>query len=133
MSKQSDPQAKKAELSYQVLEVKIEAENVSGAGVQETAALNAAVLPEGAALSLLNVKLFTGRHHQIRVQLSHHLAGIWGDMKYNSQSRNMSQEIALYSWRLSFLHPKTKKPMQFEKRPEKYPFSEFETIREKQC
>lgn len=131
VSKQSDSQAKKAELAYQVLEVTEEA--------------------EAGALSLLNVRLFTGRHHQIRVQMAHHLAGIWGDNKYNGQSPRMAgslsdgtasmagraggksrnfREVALYSWRLSFLHPKTKKPMKFEKCPEKYPFSEFKRIEE---
>lgn len=108
---EKDPQGKKAELAYQVLET------------------------GQPALSLLNIKLFTGRHHQIRVQLSTHLAGIWGDTKYNKkpvETRGF-QQIALYSWRLSFLHPKTKKPMQFEKRPEKYPFSEFAVIRKNQA
>lgn len=111
-----DPQGKRAELAYEVLEVKPE-------------------IAKQEALSLLNVQLFTGRHHQIRVQLSKHLAGIWGDTKYNKNPAEPGefQQIALYSWWLSFLHPKTKKPMKFEKTPEKYPFSEFEAIGKNQA
>lgn len=53
------------------------------------------------ALSLLDVHLITGRHHQIRVQLSHVGLPIWGDAKYNQAPSNNSP-IALWAHRLTF-------------------------------
>lgn len=58
-------------------------------------------------LSLLSIKLQTGRHHQIRVQLSNAGFPIWGDTKYNRvfmKKKGWSQ-IALWSSKLSFNHP----------------------------
>lgn len=79
-------------------------------------------------LSLLKVYLYTGRHHQIRVQLSHIGYGIWGDNKYNPlfvKKRGWYQ-IALWSGELSFYSAKEKKQLQFFKQPEEYPFSLFD-------
>lgn len=71
-------------------------------------------------ISLVNVKLDTGRHHQIRVQMANMGCPIWGDAKYNTaavQDRRFRQ-IALCAYRLEFLHPKTKKKMEFEIKPQ---------------
>lgn len=71
-------------------------------------------------LSLIDIDLITGRHHQIRVQTAAHLGGIWGDKKYNpkfQKSRNPTT-LCLYSYQLDFLHPVTKKPMHFENMPQ---------------
>lgn len=59
------------------------------------------------ALSLLSIKLHTGRHHQIRVQLSNAGIPIWGDTKYNRifMKRKGWSKIALWSNKLSFKHP----------------------------
>lgn len=94
--------AKKAELYYQVLQVK-----------------------DG--LSLVRVELLTGRHHQIRVQLSAHLGGLYGDTKYNVAAKEKKgwQQIALYASEISFLHPKTKEKMCFKKEPEGEVFERF--------
>lgn len=83
-------------------------------------------LEEGEA-SLLEIKLHTGRHHQIRVQLSQIMTGIWGDTKYNEQFKSIVgwKQIALYSHSLTFVHPHTKKEMTFEEIPTSYPFSSF--------
>lgn len=80
-----------------------------------------------ADISLLDIKLFTGRHHQIRVQLSNVTEGIWGDTKYNKRFANRRgwSNIALYSYSLSFVHPVTNKKMKFEHLPEQIPFSLF--------
>ncbi|NLL70467.1 MAG: RluA family pseudouridine synthase [Epulopiscium sp.] len=79
-------------------------------------------------LSLLEVELRTGRHHQIRVQLSHAGLPIWGDTKYNpifSKSREWVM-IALWAGFLSFHHPKTKKKCTFQAPlPNRYPYSLF--------
>jgi 23S rRNA pseudouridine1911/1915/1917 synthase len=83
---------------------------------------------EHGILSLLNIKLHTGRHHQIRVQLSNAELPIWGDNKYNpafNKSRTSSQ-IALWSHKLKFNHPKTKNEVCFTATPEEsFPWSIF--------
>lgn len=63
----------------------------------------------------LDIHLHTGRHHQIRVQLSHIGCPIVGDTKYNPAAKEASgfQELKLCSYRLDFTHPKTKKAMHF--------------------
>ena len=60
--------------------------------------------------ALLKIKLETGRHHQIRVQMSNMGCPIWGDTKYNS-AENVDKSwknIALCAYHLEFIHPKTK-------------------------
>ena len=57
----------------------------------------------------------TGRHHQIRVQLSNIGYPIYGDMKYNEKAN--SNELYLYSYRLSFVHPTTKEKLTFTNYP----------------
>ncbi len=54
---------------------------------------------------LLEVKLFTGRHHQIRCQLSKIGCPIKGDLKYGARRSNPDGGIALHSRSLSFVHP----------------------------
>ncbi len=78
-------------------------------------------------LSLLEVELYTGRHHQIRVQLSNAGIPLWGDAKYNPAFGRgyHNVNIALYSERLEFIHPETKKTVGFEKKPDFMPFSLF--------
>ena len=69
--------------------------------------------------SMVEVELFTGRHHQIRVQMKTHVAGILGDTKYNPNQAGPGRHrgIALYSHMLSFAHPKTKERMEFHLNP----------------
>lgn len=76
-------------------------------------------------ISLVKVKLETGRHHQIRVQMANLGCPIWGDTKYNTaavQDRRF-RHIALCAYRLEFIHPKTKKQMEFEIEPKGEGFS----------
>ncbi len=83
---------------------------------------------EHGVLSLLEIQLKTGRHHQIRVQLSNQGLGIWGDNKYNESFVKNKQwtQIALWSQELSFIHPKTKKRQTYNSIPKDiYPFSLF--------
>lgn len=80
-------------------------------------------------ISLVKVKLDTGRHHQIRVQMANMGCPIWGDAKYNTaavQDRRFRQ-IALCAYRLEFIHPKTKKKMEFEVEPEGEGFAFFQS------
>lgn len=68
-------------------------------------------------LSVLKINLHTGRHHQIRVQLSSRGHSIYGDQKYGG--RGHGKQICLWAYSLEFVHPVTKKEMKFELLPEK--------------
>ena len=92
-------------------------------GVKE-AELAYRVLAVSEPLTLIRVKLHTGRTHQIRVQFSSRGLPLLGDVKYGSTVR--SCPIALFSCALSFPHPKTGKPLHFEALPEEcFPWSAF--------
>lgn len=66
-------------------------------------------------LSVLKIDLHTGRHHQIRVQLSSRNHSIYGDQKYGG--RGHGKQIALWAYELSILHPITKERMTFKVLP----------------
>jgi len=78
-------------------------------------------------LNLVKINLLTGRHHQIRVQFSHHGYPLYGDHKYNKKFINDKQtNIALIAKKLEFYHPITKEILQFEiDLPKKYPYTLF--------
>ena len=68
------------------------------------------------ATSQLKIKLDTGRHHQIRVQLSGMGCPIIGDTKYNPDSPKLTARrtpLCLCAYQLEFRHPVTKKAMTF--------------------
>ena len=74
------------------------------------------VLSEKNNLSLVRIKLITGRHHQIRVQFASRGYPLVGDNRYGKcENRN----ICLCSYQLSFYHPTTKELLKFERMPEK--------------
>jgi 23S rRNA pseudouridine1911/1915/1917 synthase len=56
---------------------------------------------------LLEVILITGRHHQIRAQLSHCGMEIKGDLKYGAPRSNPDGSISLHARSVSFQHPVT--------------------------
>lgn len=68
-------------------------------------------------LSVLKINLHTGRHHQIRVQLSSRNHSIYGDQKYGG--RGHGKQIALWAYELTINHPITKEEMTFKVLPEK--------------
>ena len=83
-------------------------------------------------ISVVKVKLGTGRHHQIRVQMANMGCPIWGDSKYNTsmmQDRRF-RHIALCAYRLELAHPKTKKKMEFEIEPQGEGFQMFSCSKE---
>ncbi len=55
--------------------------------------------------TLLEIELITGRHHQIRAQLSAIGSPIKGDLKYGAKRSNPDGGISLHSRKLSFIHP----------------------------
>ena len=65
--------------------------------------------------SLVRVRLYTGRTHQIRVQFASRSMPLAGDGKYGARDR---MGLALWSSRLSFRHPVRKKTMTFEALPD---------------
>ena len=68
-------------------------------------------------LSVLKILLHTGRHHQIRVQLSSRGHSIYGDQKYGG--RGHGKQIALWAYKLQISHPVSKEKMEFIDIPEK--------------
>ena len=63
---------------------------------------------------LLEVRLLTGRHHQIRCQLSAMGCPIKGDLKYGAQRSNPDGSISLLARRIEFIHPVSKLPIVVE-------------------
>lgn len=63
-------------------------------------------------LSLVEVNLFTGRSHQIRVQMSSIKTPIFGDSKYGGDIVK-NQKLSLWAYSLSFLHPVSNQKMTF--------------------
>lgn len=123
--------SKRAELKYRVMDVINMANETGGAewGID--------------TVSLVEVELLTGRHHQIRVQFSGHGTPLWGDGKYNPQwggtlpfrietqtvQRQVrgrgERELALAAVKLSFDHPSTGKNMEFSIKPRGKAFERF--------
>ena len=79
------------------------------------AELNYQVLKRNEETTLVEVELITGRHHQIRVQMANAGWPLYGDTKYNPQFQEVMEHVqtALCAYKLSFVHPKTKKVMEF--------------------
>ena len=84
ITKNSNKYAKKAVLTYKII---LELKNYS----------------------LLKINLETGRHHQIRTQLSHIGFPIKGDLKYGYSRSNNDGSIHLHSRKVQFIHPVSKK------------------------
>lgn len=74
------------------------------------------VLKEKSNLSLVNIILHTGRHHQIRVQFASRNHPLYGDQRYGKSSK---KQLALFAYYLSFNHPVTKEKLEFIKYPDK--------------
>ena len=110
--------AKKAELSYEVLDV---------------------IDTDEGTFTYLLIRLHTGRHHQIRCQLAHAGYPIWGDVKYGIKDEGKTgrnkpagksrrdgrgggkekvPQIGLYSSRMKFLHPFTGEEVFLHREPE---------------
>lgn len=68
---------------------------------------------------LLEVNLETGRHHQIRSQLSKIGSSIKGDLKYGAARSNPDGSIHLHARELHFIHPVSNKPLKLVAEPPK--------------
>lgn len=97
-----------------------------GKGVQE-AALSYRVLEYANGMSLVRVRLHTGRTHQIRVQFSSRGMPLVGERKYAVW--NDPCELALWSAKIGFYHPGTGEWVEFPKEPPAvFPWTEFGKI-----
>ena len=92
------------------------------------AMLDYATISSSSGLSLLSVRLHTGRSHQIRVQLSESGTPLYGDQKYGQHVNSPGQQIALWANVLEFPHPTTKEIIRVESPPPKeYPWNLWTT------
>ena len=103
----SDPESKRAELEYRVLDC------------------IPAVEKNTEFLSLVEIKLLTGRHHQIRVQFSGHGTPLYGDGKYGDMEKGARKSLALCACHLRFEHPATGRTMDFKVKPDTWIFKLF--------
>ncbi|TGD59831.1 RluA family pseudouridine synthase [Flavobacterium humi] len=92
---------------------KNEKNNTSKAYMKEvpeskTASLDYKIIKELTHYFALEINLHTGRHHQIRAQLSAIGCPIKGDLKYGFDRSNPDGGIHLHARKLSFIHPVTK-------------------------
>ena len=71
---------------------------------------------ENVNLTLVDVDLKTGRHHQIRVQFASRNHALYGDQRYGIQDK---KQIALHAYQLEFNHPTTKEKLIFISKPKK--------------
>lgn len=78
------------------------------------AVLSYRVLTCGEHYDLVEVQLMTGRHHQIRCQLSAIGCPIKGDLKYGARRSNPDGSISLLSRKVEFTHPVSKQPICIE-------------------
>ena len=92
-------------------------------GAQE-AILNYRTLERASGMSLVKIVLVTGRTHQIRCQFASRGYTLVGERKYSTLGDEC--EIALWSHKLRFLHPKSGERLEFLlPPPQKYPWCEF--------
>lgn len=144
VSNSSNPQAKKAELSYQILEQKKKnTQNSLPSCSSDTGSphfsqtihtseenSSSCISIQEETITLVDISLKTGRHHQIRVQFSHIGCPLFGDRKYNPAVQLYSQQsVALYSYYLEFIHPRTKKRLQFSSPPSNSIWDSFTCLR----
>ena len=101
-----DHDAKRAELSYNVLESYHD------------------------VVSLVQVQLGTGRSHQIRVQMANIGCPVFGDVRYGGDSLAKGHNLALWAYRLEFDHPVTHQRMVFVAYPPQIePWTRFDVAK----
>ena len=79
-----------------------------------TAATRVKILNVSPEFSLLEVRLLTGRTHQIRVHLAHVGHPVLGDDKYGGEAKKRAKRLMLHAGRLAFRHPLTGAPLKLE-------------------
>ncbi len=107
---------------------KVVSESVSEA---KQAILTYKVLQEDKDISCMDIRIETGRFHQIRVQMAHAGFPLLGDSKYGTDvSLHISEEkeiknVALCAYKISFSHPRTGTNMEYSVSPKNKAFADF--------
>lgn len=137
--------AKRAELRYRVLGVRDDPPR-EAAGAAEK---GAGAAEKAGPLTLVEIELLTGRHHQIRAQFAEHGLPLWGDARYGARPGQpdpsarpdqpaqsawpvqagypgQSARPALCACGLTFVHPSTGETMTFSMKPDHPAFALFE-------
>lgn len=115
--------AKEARLSFEIL--REEMSEILFAAKKEGGGLSGkeGKVGTGRLCAVVKICLYTGRHHQIRVQMANAGMPLLGDRKYADRtvialSEDLGiRETALCAWRLSFCHPRTGERLCFESMP----------------
>ena len=91
------------------------------------ASLEYRVLEEKGGYCLADIKLHTGRTHQIRVQMAGISHPVYGDMRYGGENAKKGN-LALWAYSLTFTHPVTKERLRFMLEPpaENVPWKNFD-------
>ena len=91
------------------------------------ASLEYRVLEEKGGYCLADIKLHTGRTHQIRVQMAGFSHPVYGDMRYGGENAKKGN-LALWAYSLTFTHPVTKERLRFMLEPpaENVPWKNFD-------
>lgn len=94
------------------------------------AELDYTVIDHKDGLSLTEVRLHTGRSHQIRVQMSYNGTPVYGDMRYGGEKAKKGY-LALWAYYLSFTHPVSHERMVFRVQPPEdlIPWTNFDTTK----
>lgn len=83
-------------------------------GKAKESKLSFETLKQNANYSLVEIDLFTGRPHQIRVQMAKEGYSLWGDYRYGEEDSKDGKDMGLRAVKLSIEHPTLKKKMTFE-------------------
>ncbi|WP_153038337.1 RluA family pseudouridine synthase [Balneola sp. EhC07] len=96
-------------------------------GKAKESKLSFETIKQNANYSLVEIDLFTGRPHQIRVQMAKEGHSLWGDYRYGEEGNKDGKEMGLRAVRLTIEHPTLKKKMTFEASvPNLQPWNFFE-------
>jgi 23S rRNA pseudouridine1911/1915/1917 synthase len=82
------------------------------------ASLDYEILDDKLGFALADIKLHTGRTHQIRVQMASINCPLYGDMRYGGE-KAVKGKLALWAYSLRFAHPTTGEKLRFEIEPPK--------------
>lgn len=106
------PEPAEAELTHYITTKEVNnksyASTIQKPGSKE-ARLKYKLLAQGKVFNLVEIKLLTGRKHQIRVQLSAIGCPIRGDLKYGDKRSNKDGSISLLARKIEFCHPVSRK------------------------
>ena len=119
------PKEKDILTDYLLKDPKTNTVSVTDGTKGKKASLDYELLNSRDGLNLVRVNLHTGRSHQIRVQFASRNMPLWGDQRYNPNAVK-HQQIALWSYEISFPHPTTKEVLTFRcEPPGNYPWNEL--------